>query len=323
MYNILCVLPVEENHRQQLETAAPDCTFTYTTPSELTRQQLEEADVLLGCIKEDMLHDLPRLKLVQLDSAGSDSYAKLPIFRGENAPVLCNATGAYGGTIAEYMIGSIIMLIRHFQVYRDHMKEHKWQRVELPTCITEHKALIIGLGDIGMNFAQRMNALGCSVTAIRRTLGEKPDFIDSVHTMEDLPKLLPVADFVALALPNSPATTKIINKDTLAMMKPNAILVNVGRGTAVDCEALADALNNGTIAGAALDVTDPEPLTEDHPLWDCRNCLITPHVAGLFRQTYPFGRIVDRCEANIRNFLAGKPYESVVDLNTGYRISRS
>ena len=118
--------------------------------------------------------------------------------------LLLNSTGAYGGTIAEYMIGSIIMLIRHFQVYRDHMKEHKWQRVELPTCITEHHALVIGLGDIGVNFAQRMKALGCSVSAVRRTKGDKPDCVDEVGTLEDLPRLLPEADFVALCLPNAP-----------------------------------------------------------------------------------------------------------------------
>jgi phosphoglycerate dehydrogenase-like enzyme len=324
MYNVLCVLPVNEEEKGRLmEAGGSACDYRWSTQEGVTREELEWADVLIGCVDKELLHDLPKLKFVQLDSAGSDSYAKLELFHEPQNCLLSNSTGAYGGTIAEYMIGSIIMLIRHFQVYRDHMKEHKWQRVELPTCITEHNALVIGLGDIGVNFAERMKALGCSVKAVRRTTGEKPDCVDEVGTLEDLPRLLPEADFVALCLPNTPQTQKIINRETLAMMKPSAILVNVGRGSAVDSDALAEALQSGRLGGAALDVTDPEPLPADHPLWDCRNCLVTPHVAGLFRQLYPFRRIVERSVTNLAHFVKGEPLESVVDLKTGYRVSRS
>ena len=324
MYNVLCVLPVNEEEKERLRAAGGGlCAFCWSSQEGVTREELEQADVLIGNVEAELLHDLPKLKFVQLDSAGSDGYAKLELFREPQNVLLSNATGAYGGTIAEYMIGSIIMLIRHFQVYRDHMKEHKWQRVELPTCITEHKALVIGLGDIGVNFAQRMKALGCSVKAVRRTKGDKPDCVDEAGTLEDLPRLLPEADFVALCLPNSPETQKVINRETLAMMKEGAILVNVGRGSAVDSDALAEALNSGHLGGAALDVTDPEPLPADHPLWDCRNCLVTPHVAGLMRQIYPFRRIVERSVTNLAHFVKGEPIESVVDLTTGYRVSRS
>ena len=216
MYNVLCVLPVNEEEKGMLMAAGGDaCVYRWSTQDSVTREELEWADVLIGCVDTPLLHDLPKLKFVQLDSAGSDGYAKLKMFHEPQNCLLSNATGAYGGTIAEYMIGSIIMLIRHFQVYRDHMKEHKWQRVELPTCITEHQALVIGLGDIGVNFAERMKALGCSVKAIRRTQGDKPDCVDEVGTLEDLPRLLPEADFVALCLPNSPQTQKIITKETL------------------------------------------------------------------------------------------------------------
>ena len=324
MYNVLCVLPVNEEEKGMLmEAGGEACAYRWSTQDGVTREELEWADVLIGCVDTKLLENLPKLKFVQLDSAGSDGYAKLPMFHEPQNCKLSNATGAYGGTIAEYMIGSIIMLIRHFQVYRDHMKEHKWERVELPTCITEHHALVIGLGDIGVNFAQRMQALGCTVTGVRRTMGEKPDCVDEVGTLEDLPRFLPEADFVALCLPNTPETQKVINKETLARMKPGAILVNVGRGSAVDSDALAEALNSGHLGGAALDVTDPEPLPADHPLWDCRNCLVTPHVAGLFRQMYPFRRIVERSVANLAHFVKDEPLESVVDLKTGYRISRS
>lgn len=323
MYKVLCTLPVDADNKKAIEAAGPGCTFKYVLQGDVKREDLLDVDIILGNLSPSLLTDLPRLKFLQLDSAGSDGYAKLPIFQGEGAPLLANATGTYGVTISEYMVGSIIMLIRHFQVYRDQMKEHRWQRIELPTCISGHKALVIGLGDIGTNFAMRMKAFGASVTAIRRTEGEKPDYIDRVGTLKDLPEMLAEADFVGLCLPNSPETTKIINRETLALMKPEAILVNVGRGSAVDYMALAEALKEGKLAGAALDVTDPEPLPEDHPLWDCRNCLITPHVAGLFQQEDPFRKIVARCAANLEHFLKNEPCESVVDINTGYRVSRS
>lgn len=324
MYKVLCVLPLNEQEKEGLKAAGKGlCSFMWSSPETVSRKELEKADVLLGCVKPSLLHDLPNMKFVQLDSAGSDDYARLDIFRREGAPLLANATGAYGGTIAEYMIGSIIMLIRHFQVYRDQMREHRWERQELPTCITEHRALVVGLGDIGLNFAERMKALGCSVEAVRRTSGDKPDCVDAVHPPESLKDIIGDFDFVALCLPNTPQTQKLIDKDTLARMKPGAILVNVGRGSAVDSDALAEALSSGHLGGAALDVTDPEPLPADHPLWDCRNCLITPHVAGLFRQEYPFRRIIKRCETNLERFVRGEAPESLVDLETGYRVSRS
>ena len=106
-------------------------------------------------------------------------------------------------------------------------------------------------------------------------------------------------------------------------MKENSYILNVGRGSSIDQEALYRALESGHIRGAALDVTDPEPLPADHPLWDCRNCLVTPHVAGLFRQLYPFRRIVERSVTNLAHFVKDEPLESVVDLKTGYRVSRS
>ncbi len=317
--NILVTFEAKEEDRRVIEAAAPGHSFTYGHRSEITHDDLLDKDIIIGNVPEKLLCDLPRLKWIQLDSAGSDTYAPLPLFKGEGAPVLTNASGGYGVTISEYMIGSIIVLLRHFQVYRDQMKEHRWERVELPEVIFGKKALVLGLGDIGSNFARRMKALGAHVTAIRRSAGICPDYVDAVYPIDELPKLLPEMDIVASCLPNSPQTTKIINKDTLALMKKTAIFVNVGRGTAVDCDALAEALNAGTIGGAALDVTDPEPLPEDHPLWDCRNALVTPHVAGLFYQREPYERILKLSAENLAAFLAGKPLKSVVDINTGYR----
>ncbi len=319
MYNILTTLEFEGESKAALEAAAKGCPITYTTQSLVTRAMVEEADIILGNVPEALLAEPLKLKFLQLDSAGSDSYAALPLFSKENAPLLSNASGCYGVTISEFMVGACIMLLRHLEHYRDNMHKHLWERWELPDVIYGKKALIIGYGDIGSNFAKRMNAFGCEVYAIRRTKAPVADYVKEVCTLDELPRLLPEMDFVGISLPNSPATRKIINKETLAMMKPGAIIVNVGRGTAVDSDALAEALKAGKLGGAALDVTDPEPLPADHPLWDCERCLITPHSSGLKRQADPFRRILNRAVANLGNFLAGAPLESRVDTSTGYR----
>lgn len=295
------------------------CELEFVAQRDGTRQDYLDADVILGNPRPSELYDLPKLKLLQLLSAGSDEYAFLPIFSGENAAVLCNASGCYGVTIAEHMVGFLLTLLRDFLPYRDHMATHTWDPVGTPETINGKKALVIGLGDIGGHFAKLLHAFGCEVFAIKRTPGTPPEYIKEYHTLDDLDELLPQVDFVSLSLPQSPATTGILNERTLKLMKPSALVINVGRGTAIDNMALAEALNNGTIAGAAMDVTEPEPLPADHPLWDCRNCLITPHSSGKYFQRDPHLRIIQLWHDNLEAFINGRPLKNVVDIKTGYR----
>ena len=151
--------------------------------------------------------------------------------------------------------------------------------------------------------------------------GEKPDYLDELYTTEELEKLLPRADFVALALPNTPETKGIMTEERLRMMKRTAFLINVGRGNAIDSEALNRVLRDGWLGGCAVDVTEPEPLPEDHPLWDAPRMIITPHIAGKFNLPETFERIIRIAGENLEKFLAGETcgMMSVVDLETGYR----
>ncbi|MBQ4505643.1 MAG: D-2-hydroxyacid dehydrogenase [Firmicutes bacterium] len=324
MTKVLVTLKVSDAEKEAFISKYGDsCSFEFCAPKKATPEMLRETEILIGGMYDDKIcpEAMPKLKLWQLPSAGADEQAKLPYILSEGGPVLCNATGAYGITISEYMMGQLIVLLRHFQIYRDHMKGHEWQREELPEVIYGKTALLLGVGDIGGNLAKRLKAFDCKVIAIKRT-STVPEFVDEVHTMADLEELLPQADFICCSLPNSPSTTKLINEKTLALMKPTAILVNVGRGTLVDSDALAKALNEGRLGGTALDVTDPEPLPEDHPLWDCPNCMITPHVAGLSEQREPHQRIVGFAMNNIGHYLRGEEFENLVDLKTGYKVSK-
>jgi phosphoglycerate dehydrogenase-like enzyme len=165
--------------------------------------------------------------------------------------------------------------------------------------------------------------MDCHITGVRRVVRDIPKEFDAMITLEQVDQVLPEADIVICCMPHTPLTQGFMNRARFEKMKSTAIFVNVGRGTLVDHNALADVLNAGKIYGAALDVTYPEPLPQDHPLWKCRNVMITPHVSG---QT--FAGLSDKadyffqiCKQNLENYRDGKPLANQVDLKTGYRVT--
>ena len=153
-------------------------------------------------------------------------------------------------------------------------------------------------------------------------MAEKPDFIDELYTMDQLDEVLPKVDFAVFILPSTPATHHIMDERRLRLMKPGSYLINAGRGDAVDCDALNKVLREGgALAGCALDVTEPEPLPADHPLWDAPRTIITPHSAGKFHLRETFERIVRITGENLEKYLAGEKdkMRNQVDVKTGNR----
>ena len=197
-------------------------------------------------------------------------------------------------------------------------KDHHWEK-QTHMMVTEGShVLVIGLGDIGTTFARKMKALGAHVTGIRKSRKPKPEYVDAQYTMEALPELLPQADIVALSLPGYSDTKGVIGEKELHLMKENTILLNVGRGTAIDSLALAKALQEGAIYGAGLDVTDPEPLPEDHPLWDAPHCIITPHVSGGYALPETLEKILELSIENLERYKKGETLHNIIDFSTGY-----
>ena len=176
--------------------------------------------------------------------------------------------------------------------------------------------LVVGLGGIGSEVARRAHGFDMKVLATRRSRKERPAYVDRQGTAQDLDAMLPLADVVVLAVPLTEETEGMINARTLELMKPGAYLVNIARGKVVDTDALVTALESGKLAGACLDVTDPEPLPADSPLWEMPNVVITPHVAS--RAALTGERRKDLFLSNLRRFGAGEPLLNVVDLSVGY-----
>lgn len=319
MKQVLVTIPVKDRHKAYLEGIGRDCAFLYKEVSAVAEADVRDAQIIIGNVPPEMIGGSPKLEWIQLNSAGADAYCKPGVLA--EGTLLTNATGAYGLAISEYMVGVALMLQNKLYIYHKNQLNHYWHDEGDVTSIFGSTTLAVGLGDIGGEFASRMKALGSYTIGVRRTEGVKPDYLDELYTAERLDELLPRADFVALTLPNTPQTHHIMNEARLRAMKPGAILINVGRGSAVDPDALLKVLESGHLGGCALDVTEPEPLPADHPLWDAPRLVITPHIAGKFHLQETFERIVRIAGENLENYLAGRTNEmrNLVDFATGYR----
>lgn len=314
MREILVTIPTQPRHREMLEKIAAEAHFTYEMNP--TEAAVENADIILGNVPPVMLKNARKLRWIQLNTAGTDGYPEvLP-----KDCLLTNATGAYGLAVSEHMLAMLLELMKKLHLYGANQQQHLWKDEGTVTSICGSRTLVVGLGDLGGEFAKRMHLLGSTVTGIRRGKGQKPEYLDALYQMDSLDNCLKDADIVASCLPGGADTTHIFNAETFAKMKPGAYFLNVGRGSVVDSRALANALNSGHLAGAGLDVTEPEPLPKDHPLWNAKNLVLTPHISGWYHLPETHERILGITAENLKAFLAGTPLRNQIDLNTGRKI---
>ncbi|MGI5898872.1 MAG: D-2-hydroxyacid dehydrogenase [Christensenellales bacterium] len=250
-----------------------------------------------------------------LGTAGSERYCDSDLYSNEGV-ILTNSSGVFGKPMSEYVIGMFIALSRNMHLYRDNMQSGSWQRHRLSADIEGSTVGVIGLGDIGANVAKKAHALGARVLAVKNTLSEKPSYVDELYTADGLDHVLSQSDFISLSLPSTSETKHFIARRHFDIMKNNAIIVNVGRGTAIDQDALLDALRDEKIFAAGLDVTSPEPLPSEHPLWKEKRCLITPHNSA---DSYGnFKRIIDIFTENLHRYISGARLENIVNMKRGY-----
>jgi len=314
MKNILVTMKVEERHAGQLLAAGKGCEFVFETRP--TDAQIEAAEIIVGNVSPDRLEKSEKLRLIQLQSAGVG--AQLGLCAPGRGVRLCTASGSYGLAISEHMFGILLGLQKRLFAYRDQQYSGTWRDLGSVRSVSGANVLVIGMGSIGGAFAQRCHAFGANVKGIRRNPSECPDYCAAVGTSEDIDSWLPEADIVFLCVPETSESIGIMNRERLYSMKHGAILLNAGRGTAIDTLALVDALNDGILSGVGLDVTEPEPLPAAHPLWACPNAMITPHVSGGMHLQQTHDNIVKIACDNIRAYLSGAPLTNEVDYERGY-----
>lgn len=317
---ILVVIPLNEDEKIKLKSIMPGAEYTFTSSLEIDEEIVKGADIIIGNVPPKFIKGSNKLKWIQLNSAGTDGYCEDGII--PKGAYLTNASGAYGLAISEHMLGLLLEIKKKLNLYYINQKEHEWKDEGNVTSIEGSTALVVGLGNIGGDFARKMKALGSYIIGIKRTKGKKPDYVDELYTMESLDDLLPRADIVALSLPGTKDTYHLFNKDKFKLMKKDAVIINVGRGNAICTDDLCHALENGTISGAGLDVTDPEPLPKDHRLWDAPGVVITPHVSGFYHLPETLRRIVNISIENLEHFKKHEPLINIVDFKTGYRMNK-
>lgn len=305
---ILNLLPLKNGEREEFEAIAPDAAHVYARSSTVTPEQLAAATVIFGWPRPEVMKQAVSLKWFQTMWAGTDDYTDmLP-----EGVLFTSSSGSNSRSVAEHMLASLLAVCRKLPVYRDHQLAHAWRDEGPMKTLLGSTVLVVGAGNVGSAFAKMCQGLGARTVGLKRRVTGPVKGFDEVGTIDDLDGLLPRADVVALTLPNSPQTVGLMNGARIARMKDDAILISAGRGSVLDQDALAKAMTGGKLWGAALDVTEPEPLPGDSPLWDIPNLLLTPHVAGGMRLEITRRRCVEMAQENLRRYLAGEKLKNLV-----------
>lgn len=302
---IVNLLPLTQEEKREFEAIAPDAVHIYAGRRSVTEEQLAQATILLGWVRAADLKKAGKLKWFQTMWAGTDEYERpgtLP-----EGVILTSSSGSNSRSVAEHMLASVLALCRRLPEYRDSQREHRWQDEGKMRTLLDSTVLVLGAGHVGAAFGAMCRGLGSHTIGVKRHISGPVEGFDQVCPLEELDSLLPRADVVALTLPHTPQTVGLMDARRIDLMKEDAILISAGRGSVLDQEALARAMQGGKLWGAALDVTVPEPLPADSPLWDIPNLLLTPHVAGGMRLEVTRRTCIQMAQDNLRRYLAGEP----------------
>jgi phosphoglycerate dehydrogenase-like enzyme len=302
---------------ERLRAAAPEYELVVTRDRDEVRRRAGEIEIIIGFPPRELLASMPHLTWFQQWAAGADWLRRHPRLR-EADFTLTSAVGIHAVQIGEHVFATLLALARELPAAVLAQHERRWRGFDLarPFELFEKDLLVVGVGAIGGRVAELGKAFGMRVTGLRRNPAKGAAGVDRMVGPDALEEVLPEADVVVLTVPLTNETRDLLSAERIARMKPESVLVNIGRGGTVDEEALAGALADGRLRGAALDVFETEPLPPSSPLWGVRNLLITSHYAGA---TPRYGeRAMALALDNLKRYRAGEPLRNVVDKKLGY-----
>jgi len=305
---------------EAMRAAAPNVTIIDGLNRETARAHASKANAVdARLLTPELIASAPNLVWVATPSAGIDRLMSVKGLGENEKIVVTNSRAMHGPAIADHAFAMLLTLTRNMREHNDNQKSSKWDDADSafrPIALQGRTMLVVGIGGIGEEVAKRANGFGMRVIATRRTDAPAPSFVQKVGKPDELLSMLPEADVVAICVPLTKETEKMFDARAFGAMKKGAILINVGRGKVVDTGALVAALQSDQLGGACLDVTDPEPLPSDHPLWKQQRVIITPHVSADADLTDERIRLL--LVENVRRFGAGEPLLNTVDMKTGY-----
>ena len=296
-------------------TLAGRLRVTFGWDGDTLDEALATAEIVIGVPlrRDNLTLRAPALRWLHATSAGVDGY--LPLDWLPRGVAFTNNRGAHGIKAEQFMRMAFTMLHTRMPNIIANQHAHRWEQLFSPN-LAGQTALIVGLGDLGEASARAAKQLGLRVIGVRRS-ARKSRHADAVYPYAKLDGVLPEADFVVLAVPLTPETRGLLNRERLALMKPTAGVINISRAPVADYTALAEQLQRGTLAGAILDVVDPEPLPADSPLWNVPNLIITPHISCDDGERY-IDISLDLWFENLARFFDDKPLRRRVNPRHGY-----
>jgi phosphoglycerate dehydrogenase-like enzyme len=315
---VLVRVPVPDGALAELEAKFPNVELVDAIDQNVYRSRLAEASAILSSrVPATDIEAAPRLKWIHAISAGVDSTINQTMI--DRGIVLTNNSGVHVPNIAEHIMAMVLAFARAMPFHMRGQLKHQWTH-DLPGRqvfeLRDQTMLIVGYGDIGQSLGGFAHAFGMNVIGVRRRKPAADDGVARVIGLDELKANVPLADHVAICLPLTPATRGLFDRETLTSMKRGAYIYNIGRGTIIDQDTMIELLTSGHLGGAGLDVTTPEPLGPESPLWDLENVIITGHTSGQTpRHWEKAGAIF---EANLRRFIAGDPLINVIDYAAGY-----
>jgi phosphoglycerate dehydrogenase-like enzyme len=303
---------------ERLQAAFPGIEIVGVRDSGEAAAAVDNADALIGFCDPEIVSRANQLVWIQIFSAGAEDCVTVEAVANGDV-VLTNMQKMASPVIGEHAIAMMMALARALPQYARKMPDGDWDRQfaerENMTSIAGKTMLVVGLGGIGTAVARRADGLRMRVVATRNSSRSGPEFVDYVGLSDELLALAAEADVVVNALPLTPQTANLFDREFFDAVKPGVLFINVARGGSVVTAELVAALKDGRVAGAGLDVTEPEPLPPEHPLWQLPNVIITPHVAGFGNERDDYPVVF---EENVRRFVAGEPLLNVVDPAKGY-----
>ena len=306
----------------KLSAQFPQLEITRLTSYDGFEKYLGNAEILFSqSLRREQFAVARNLRWIHSPSAGVHQFMFPELVN--SGVVLTNAREVHGPGVAEHVMALMFAIAKRipasvkFQLKHVWGQEILWNEGNCPLDIAGATLGLVGFGSIGSNVAKFAHAMGMRVVVVREhPAGQRAEFVDDELPSGRLHEMLSQADYVVMSPPLTPATRGMIGREQLAQMKSTSFLINVGRGSLIDEQALIAALRERKIAGAALDVFDKEPLPADSPLWDLDNLLITPHTAGmdprLWEQHYAL------FSENLRRYFSGQPLLGLVDKESGY-----
>ncbi len=300
-----------------IKRAAPNLNLVFPDRDRLMTE-IVDADGVVGTITREQVLAARKLKWVQVNAAGVENYVSIPELR-DSPVVLTNMKIVQGIEIADHAFALLLGLTRRLDVAIANRATETWPNLNdygRPLELNGKTAVIVGVGGIGTQIAVRAKAFGMTVIGVDPNDIPYVPYLDRTVPPERLDDVLPEADVLFIAAPHTPATNKMINAARFAKMKRGAFFIAVSRGKIYDALALADAVKSGRLAGAGVDVTDPEPLPKGHPLWQAGRVIITPHIAG--RSDGDVARYHEVQLENVIRFGRGERLRNVVDKEKGY-----